>query len=89
MTKEEIEELLERQEYKFAKTMPKHPHSYTLRYNWSSQEQFEEVVQFIRDNCTIEYFYGKPYQMYYLNGYKYWTMGNPMHITKLINKAKI
>lgn len=86
--KEKIERLLEAQEYTFAKTMPKNPHWYTLRKKWRNDEDFKKVVQFIRDNATIEYFFGRPYSMYYLNGKKYWTMGNPISETTLINRAE-
>lgn len=76
-------------EYKFAKTMVKIPHSYTLRDTWNDQEFFNECVQFIRDNGAIEFFWGKPYIYFYHNGYKYWTMGNPVEQTKLINRAYV
>jgi SAM-dependent methyltransferase len=69
--------------------MPKHPHSYTLRKEWGNDlKYFENVVQYIRDNSFVEYFYGKPYYMFGLNGNKYWTMGAPLNETILINKAE-
>ena len=80
---------LEQAAFKFAKTMPEYPHSYTLRQTWQNQALFEATVQYIRNHCTIEYFFGKPYQMLYLNGFKYWTMGAPLDATILINRAKI
>lgn len=73
--------------YIFAKTMPKNPHWYTLRVTWHSEKVFDECVQFIRDNGAIEYYARKQYTCYYLYGYKYWTMGNPINKTKLINRA--
>ena len=84
--------LLKKQHYKFAKTMPQNPHAYTLRKNWEDGELFEAVVQFIRDNGQKE-FWGwgrarRPYMYYYFDGYKYWTMGAPLHETILINRAK-
>jgi hypothetical protein len=89
MTTEQVHQLLEMQHFIFAKTRPNNPHFYTLAKNWNSREDFEFVVQFIRDNCTVEYFYKKPYQVYYLNGWKYWTMGFPLEQTILINRAKL
>jgi len=75
-------------DYKFAKTMPEHPHFYTLKEKWTSDIPFEEVVKFMRENSTTEQFKGQNYQMFYLNQYKYWTMGAPLDQTILINRAK-
>jgi len=89
MKKELAEDLLNKATFVFAKTMPKNPHWYTLKTKWEDEKVFNEVVMFIRDNGNIEYYFGKPYICYYFDGFKYWTMGNSLEITKLINKAKI
>lgn len=91
MTKQEANELLLNADFTYAKSMPEIPHWYTLRETWDDRE-FIEVVQFIRANGVREWFYRKRYTYYYLNGYKYWTMGSPLHNsgktgTILINKA--
>ena len=75
-------------DYHFAKTMPKNPHWYTLKEEWDDKKLFEDVVQFIRDNGKVEYFWKKPYTKFSLNGYEYWTMGAAIEDTTLINKAK-
>jgi len=74
--------------FQFAKTMPQNPHEYTLRKNWLSGKQFEEVVQYIRDNGVKENFGGRNYIYFYYAGYKYWSMGAPLSQTILINRAK-
>jgi len=79
--------LLLSNEFRFAKTMPQNPHWYTLRKNWDDDQAFAEVVQFIRDHSYTEYFYKKPFKMFLLNGFKYWTMGAPVDQTILINRA--
>lgn len=85
--------ILKNQQYKFAKTMPKWPHYYTLRKNWSSNELFDAVVVYIREHGQKEYWdsgrrkYPRIY--YYADGYKYWTMGAPIDETILINRAKL
>lgn len=79
--------LLLSQDYKFAKTMPEHPHSYTLIYNWKNKQDFYDVVEFIRENSYPEKFKGRTYRMFLLNGMKYWTMGAPIKETILINRA--
>ena len=73
----------------FAKTMPENPHFYTLRKSWDDDNFFVDCVQFIRDFGEIEVFKGRKYICLNLNGYKYWTMGAPLHQTTLINRCVI
>jgi len=84
---EQVVKLLESATYKFAKTMPQWPHWYTLRQTWESSQDFESVVVFIRENGKTEKYMNKEYAYFYLNGYKYWTMGTSPNQTILINKA--
>ncbi len=88
MTKEKLETLLKEAQYTFAKTMPKNPHFYTLRTTWNDQD-FIDVVKYIRKYGEKQRYYKKIYIYYYLDGYKYWTMGDPINETILINKAKV
>ncbi len=81
-----IARALEGVPYTFAKTMPNNPHWYTLAKNWGDRQLFDEVVQYIRDHGEVEWFYGKPYTVFFLNEYKYWTMGAPIKDTILINR---
>jgi len=83
----DIDTLLKNAKFVFAKSMPKLPHHYTLRETWDSNT-FDYVVQKIRELGVPERFFKKTYIYYYANGYKYWTMGNPVCETKLINRAK-
>lgn len=73
----------------FAKTMPRNPHWYTLRREWGDDALFNEVVAMMRRISYTEYFWGKPYQMVNINGYKYWTMGAPIQETILINRKPL
>lgn len=82
-----IDQLLDQAKFVFAKSMPKMPHHYTLRETWDSNT-FDYVVQKIRELGVPERFFKKTYIYYYANGYKYWTMGNPINETRLINRAK-
>ena len=80
-------------EYKFAKTMPKNLHWYTLRDTWKDDD-FIFVVKFIREYGNVEAWGSRKYVYFRLNGFKYWTMGAPINKngephTILINKAKI
>ena len=83
----ELTELLERHSYRFARTMPGTPHSYTLKRAWPSEDEFVEALRKMRAVERIEeWFRGWWYRRFNANGYKYWTMGADLdHI--LINRA--
>lgn len=78
--------------FQFAKTMPQMPHWYTLRENWNDDE-FVKVVKLIRKYGYIEKrSWGKEYTYFEIDGFKYWTMGEPINKnckpwTVLINRA--
>ena len=83
----ELAELLEKHSYRFARTMPGAPHSYTLKRTWRSEDEFVEALRKMRAvERTEEFFRGYWYRRFCSNGYKYWTMGAGLdHI--LINRA--
>jgi 2-polyprenyl-3-methyl-5-hydroxy-6-metoxy-1,4-benzoquinol methylase len=76
-------------QFRFASTMPDHPHWYTLRETWKVDREFEECVKLIRQHGYVETFYRKPFTRMDCNGYKYWSMGAPADETILINRAII
>ena len=93
ITKERVNELLLNNRYKFAKTMASFPHDYTLRETWTIDSEFVDVVLFIRKYGNREKWGSKYFTYYYANGYKYWTMGNPVcyndnRKTFVINRVK-
>jgi hypothetical protein len=68
----------------------KAPHSYiVVKQDHPMRKEFEEVVQYIRDTGFRAYFYKKAFIYFYLDDYFYWTMGAPMGITIVLNRAKI
>jgi len=89
-----LREKLSNSNFRFAKSMPKTPHWYTLRKDWNDSE-FVKTVLLIREYGNKERFWSKEYFYLYMNGYKYWTMGAPINYpnglpcTILINKARI
>ncbi len=94
MNKEKVNELLNNAIFTFAKSMPNIPHEYTHRNKWINDKDFVDVVLFIRENGIKEKFYKIYFVYYYSNGYKYWTMGNPVCYTDrsktyIINRAKV
>ncbi len=70
-----IGQLLESHPFRFAKTMPRNPHWYTLRHEWQDVGSgvFEEVVRAIREHGYTEFFGSYPWRMLDVNGFKYWT----------------
>ena len=76
-------------DWHFAKSMPQIPHFYARRKEWPDKKQFEELVVFLRENSVEEKFFSKTFQYFYLNDWKYWTMGSLAEKTQIINKAKI
>ena len=82
--------------WQFASTMPQWPHEYTLR-RWRSDldREFVAMVHLIREKGVA-----KPwpkdaavprYHHTYLevDGWQYWTMGEPAEETILINRCRV
>ena len=90
MDHSEFAQTVDRQSWRFAKTAKRNPHWYVVDKNWrDGRENFEEAVSFIRQHGLIEMFWRRPYTVYRVHGFKYWTMGDPMETTILINRARI
>jgi hypothetical protein len=69
----------------FARTMPQNPHEYTLRRD-TTNDVFDAAVRYIREHGVIELFWGKRYRSLFFDDHKYWTMGEPVAGTVLINR---
>jgi hypothetical protein len=89
LTLAQVKSTLWKTKFTFAKTMPKIPHEWSHRKDWYSDESFENIVKYIRENGVKEKFYKKEFTYLYVNGYKYWTMGNPIKTTIILNRAKV
>ena len=87
MTHEDVERILSSKEWHFAKTMPKIPHCYARKSEWGDDEEFLEVVKFLREHSVPERFWRKTYLYYHLNGEKYWTMSDDPNDVEIINRA--
>lgn len=89
MNKEKVEYLLNNCKWKnsTSKKYEKFPHSYTLRENWHDKD-FVDVVKYMRKNSEIGYFFRFKLKYFYLNNYKYWTMGYGTDQTILINRVE-
>jgi hypothetical protein len=86
MKKEEFASFVDGLEWKFARTMPKNPHSYIVR-DWVDETVFEDAVRFIRENGYVQNWFSKRFVYFDYDGHKYWTMGAPVSETTIINRA--
>jgi hypothetical protein len=75
-------------EWTFAKSMPEHPHEYTVRLRDRADEDFREAVRVVRRRGRTVYFKGRPYTCLDAGRWRYWTMGAPVLETTIINRAR-
>jgi hypothetical protein len=67
--------------------MPEWPHEYIVR-DRVDENLFEQLVRHIRGNGYKGAFYEKTYIYFEEGGLLYWTMGNPINETTIINRCK-
>ena len=76
--------------WQYAKTMPKFPHQYTMKEWGSGQSWGEEFQTFLHylwhyGEHRKEYFWKRTYLD--IDGYYYWTMGDPLLSCHGINRG--
>ena len=83
-------------EWRYAKTMPRWPHEYTVReWRRDLDEDFQKFVLLIRGEGVVKPWppaAAKPrYNHTYLaiDGWDYWTMGYRLPETTVINRARL
>ena len=77
--------------WKFASTYAeKAPHWYTIS-DWEPDKrvQFERLAKYIQAHGYIRMYSSHPFTCLDLDGYYYWTMGEPISETELINRAPL
>lgn len=91
VSKAEVISIINRFEWRFAKSMPQIPHWYTVKskYNKRDAEDYEKLYTYIMENHYIRYFYGKPYKYCDIGDYSYWIMTDDIRESIIINRAKI
>lgn len=62
------------------------PHEYVVR-GWMANVDFNKMVRLTRKYGVMEKFSTRLHPYLYLDGWKYWTMGSPVHKTTVINRA--
>ena len=82
---ENFGELINRNKWIFAKTMPEIPHYYIVRDSLSENDKklFDEFNMFIRKNGYATKFYSKQYTYFNIGDYKYWIIEN------ILNRAAL
>lgn len=64
------------------------PHEYTIRWwNMELEDEFIWFAKYIRVNGIKEWFYKSQFIYFYYNGLKYWTMGDPIDNTWVLNRT--
>ena len=89
MTDDDISTFIANHEWTFAKTMPEIPHWYTLRRKATSSGDFSAFVQEIRFRGAQRPFGRRMFTYLDFDGWTYWTMGEPVEETTLINRARL
>ena len=89
----EFAEFIDRQKWIFARTYASFcPHEYIVKDRLPQEDwpEFEKFVMFIR-NYGWDSIFGKdkkPKQYYSMGEWYYWTMGDPLEETIILNRAK-
>ena len=89
MTEQEFADFIKAHEWRFAKSMPQNPHCYVVREKCRSDDEFCQAVLYIRKHGYPKKFFRKTFIYLNYEPYSYWTMGNSLEITKIINRALI
>lgn len=71
----------------YAKTMPHAPHEYVVRNKTCPDDQFLRAVKLIRTLGKPRQYYGRTNIYLDTDDYRYWTMGDTLENTRIINRA--
>jgi hypothetical protein len=95
LTDQELQEWMSSVRWIFAKSMPKHPHEYTLRRE-QDEEFFERVVRTVWDHGYDRLYLRRPWRSIDVAGYFLWVhtlpkpgMPVPLENTILVNRAPL
>lgn len=75
------------EKWTFAKTMPEWPHEYLVRERVDAL-LFEALVHHIRRHGLEQRFYHRVLVYFEQDGLLYWTMGEPVEETMIINRCR-
>ncbi len=83
----DVASALAEQSWTFAKTMPDNPHEYIDRKHWVGEIAFDAVVTHIREHGYKLPFKGRDYICLDVGRHRYWTMGDTLSNTWILNRA--
>ena len=84
---EKLKEFIRNEKWTYAKTMPEWEHEYIVR-DRVDENLFVEMVQHIRQHGYEANFYKRKITYFDEDGLTYWTMGEPLDKTIIINRCK-
>jgi hypothetical protein len=82
-----IKAFISKECWTFAKTMPQWPHWYLVRAK-CDDDTFSKFVSFIYTNGYVRAWHDREFTYLDIDDYSYWTTGNPVDQTTIINRAK-
>ena len=83
---QELRDFANRETWTYAKTMPEWPHEYIVRGR-VDEGLFVSLVRHIREHGYEGRFYQKPITYFDEDGLVYWTMGEPIEETTIVNRC--
>ena len=93
MVRSEFQQFIASNTWIFAKTYASFcPHEYIVKDRLPIDEQslFEKAVSFIRESGFVAIYGRKAANRYYIvDGHYYWTMGEALAETNILNRAKL
>lgn len=87
---DKFRDFLNRQKWIFAKTYAKKaPHHYIVKTKLSEEDQeiFTEFAIYIRKHGVKRPFWDMVFTYFNLDGYDYWTYGDPIPLTIILNRV--
>jgi hypothetical protein len=82
-----LREFISSSKWTYAKTMPEWPHEYLVR-DRVDRVLFEALARHIRQHGIEQRFYQRVLTYFAEDGLLYWTMGEPIEETIIINRCK-
>jgi hypothetical protein len=87
LTMPELRDFIACNSWIFARTMPQCPHEYVLLWKCTSEDIFFRFAMTIRRFGYDEYFFSKKMRYLDVDGRRYWTMGDLLATTWVLNRA--
>ena len=83
----DLQLFIQTERWTFAKTMPDWPHEYLVRGR-VDERLFVRLVEHIRASGYQGRFYSRAITYFDHDGFTYWTMGEPVEETTIVNRCR-